>query len=171
MVLDFPSNIHRWWSPAFLEMTEHLPAPGKWGRNSLFCFMCVAFALLVKLHLTQPMSFPIFTLLIPYPIPLGRGAWSSSCVGHSCWLGLNHRADPSEFLFYTGHRWAAAFAGKKTTGCQKYCPENADYNHNYMTQLNGAKNPPSPFTTPYPSPFILFLSLRASTASSPGFPC
>ena len=31
-----------------------------------------------------------------------------------------------------------------------------------MTQLSGAKNPPSPFTTLYPTPFVLFLSLRAT---------
>lgn len=58
------------------------------------------------------------------------------------------------FLFHTGHSRAAAFAGENT-GCQKYCPENANYNHSYMTQLNGAKNP-SPPVPPIPPPLFYF---------------
>lgn len=145
---------------------------GNW-EEEIPCFALlvdVAFALLIKLPLSQPMSFPTFSLLIPQCC-WGEEAWASSSVGFSCWLGLNHRAYPSEFRFHTGHRWAAAFAGKKGTDCQKYWSENANYKPNYVTQLKGAKNPPSPFTTPYPFPFILCLSLRANTASNPGILC
>ena len=41
MVFVFPSNGYAWWSPAFLEMAEHLPAHGKEQINSLFCFACM----------------------------------------------------------------------------------------------------------------------------------
>ena len=41
MVFVFPSHCYTWWSPAFLEMAEHLPAHGKEWMNSLFCFACM----------------------------------------------------------------------------------------------------------------------------------
>ena len=37
----FPSHCYAWWSPAFLEMAEHLPAHGKLWMNSLVCFVCM----------------------------------------------------------------------------------------------------------------------------------
>ena len=40
MAFVLPSNCQAWWSPAFLEMAEHLPADGKWWMNSLLCFAC-----------------------------------------------------------------------------------------------------------------------------------
>ena len=41
MVFVFLSHHYTWWSPAFLEMAEHLPADAKQWMNSLFCFACV----------------------------------------------------------------------------------------------------------------------------------
>jgi len=48
-----------------------------------------AFALPVKLALSQSTSLLTFTLPILSPILLG-GKWTSSCVVLSCLLGLNH---------------------------------------------------------------------------------
>ena len=85
----FPSNHYMWWSPAFLVMAEQLSADGKQWINSLFCFACMCgFALAIKLSLSQPLSFLIFTLLILSPIPLW-GEWASGYVVLSCWVGLN----------------------------------------------------------------------------------
>ena len=72
MAFVFPSHRYAWWSPAFLEVAEHLPANGKRRMNSLFCFALlvrVAFALPIKLSLSQPTSFLTFTLPILSPIP------------------------------------------------------------------------------------------------------
>lgn len=41
MVFAIPRHHYMGWSPAFLEMAEHLPAGGKRGIDSLFCFVCV----------------------------------------------------------------------------------------------------------------------------------
>lgn len=41
MVFVIPRHCYMGWRPAFLEMAEHLPAGGKWGIDSLFCFVCV----------------------------------------------------------------------------------------------------------------------------------
>jgi len=41
MAFVFPSHHHTWWSPALLEMAEHLPAGGKKSMKSLVCFACV----------------------------------------------------------------------------------------------------------------------------------
>jgi len=48
----------------------------------LLCLVLAAFALPVKLSLTQRTSFLTFTLLILSPIPLGRGGgeWANRCV-------------------------------------------------------------------------------------------
>ena len=40
MAFVFPSHHYTCWSPAVLEMAEHLPAHGKWGMNPLVCFAC-----------------------------------------------------------------------------------------------------------------------------------
>lgn len=45
-------------------MAEHLPAHGKGGKNCLALLVSGAFALLINLSLSQPMSFPTFILLI-----------------------------------------------------------------------------------------------------------
>ena len=50
---------------------------------------CTAFALPIKLSLSQPMNFLTFTLPILSPI-LTQGEWASRHVGLSCRLGLNH---------------------------------------------------------------------------------
>ena len=62
------------------------------SREWFACFAlvaCVAFALPVKLSLSQPVNFLTLTLPILSPIPLW-GKWASGCVVLSCWLGLNH---------------------------------------------------------------------------------
>lgn len=41
MVFVYPSHCYMWWSPALVEMAEHLPAHGKQWMNSLFCFACM----------------------------------------------------------------------------------------------------------------------------------
>lgn len=47
-----------WWSPAFLQVAEHLPASGRWWMNFLFCLACTCgFSLPVKLSWSQLMSF------------------------------------------------------------------------------------------------------------------
>jgi len=40
MMFVFSSVRYVWWSPAFLEMAEQLPADGKQWINSLFCSAC-----------------------------------------------------------------------------------------------------------------------------------
>ena len=40
MAFAFPCNPYMQWSPASLEMAEHLPADGQQGMNSFFCFAC-----------------------------------------------------------------------------------------------------------------------------------
>lgn len=78
MVFVFPSHMNS----DFLEMAEHLSVHGKWWMFSLFYF-----SLLIKLSLSQPISFLTFTLVIFSTIPVWRkwenlyGAW---------WLQLNH---------------------------------------------------------------------------------
>jgi len=70
-------------------MAEHLPASVKREKNSLFCFACVAFALPIKLSLSQPTSFLTFSLPTLSAIPL-YGKRASSCVALHCQLGLHH---------------------------------------------------------------------------------
>lgn len=41
MVFVIPRHCYMGWRPAFLEMAEHLPAGGKWGIDSFFCFVCL----------------------------------------------------------------------------------------------------------------------------------
>lgn len=51
MVFPLPSNCHVLWSPAFQEVTEHLPADGKHWMESLICFACgYVFVSLIKLY-------------------------------------------------------------------------------------------------------------------------
>ena len=60
--------------------------------NSSLCFallVCAAFALPIKLSLSQTMSFLTVILPILSPVPTQREG-ASSCMGLSCRLGLNH---------------------------------------------------------------------------------
>jgi len=58
---------------------------------------CMAFALPVKLSLSQPMSFLTFTLPVLSLIP-PRAEQASGCVGLSCRPGLNHHSqEPNLF--------------------------------------------------------------------------
>jgi len=56
-------------------MAEHLPVMGSSEWIPWFASLaCAAFALPVKQSLSQPTTFPTFTLLILSPIPLGEGS-------------------------------------------------------------------------------------------------
>ena len=57
--------------------------------------MHTAFTLPIKMSLSQPMSFLIFTLLILSPIPPTEGLNEQLCRV-SCQLGINH--DPFQYL-------------------------------------------------------------------------
>ena len=87
----FPSHHYVWWSSAFLETAEHLPADGRWWMNSSLCSACTcSFALPIKLSLSQPRSFLTFTLPVLSPIPPRGREQGSGCAGPSCQLGLTH---------------------------------------------------------------------------------
>lgn len=49
----------------------------------------MAFALLIRLSLSQATRFFISTFPILFSIPLW-GEWASGCIGFGCWLGLNN---------------------------------------------------------------------------------
>ena len=93
MAFVFPSHCYAWWSPAVLEMAEHLPTNGKQRINSLFCFDHThSFALLIKSSSFQPTLFHTFTLPILSPIPT-QGEWASGWVGLGCLPRLNYNTD------------------------------------------------------------------------------
>ena len=61
MKFIFPDNQHAWWSPAFLEMGEHLPADEKQWMTSLFGLLeSAAFALPIKMSLCEPTLSPFW---------------------------------------------------------------------------------------------------------------
>lgn len=60
MVFVIPNHHYMWWSPAFLEMAEHLPAGGKWGVDPLLCFVCVQFFLYLLNHVYLKREFSPF---------------------------------------------------------------------------------------------------------------
>jgi len=98
MEFVFPSNRCVWWSPAFLEMALNTCLP-KWSSERFPCFallVCTAFALPVKLPLSQTCTFSYF-----YPSAslshLIESGWMSRCLVLSCLLGLTHDTD-SEWL-------------------------------------------------------------------------
>lgn len=79
MAFVIPSNHYMWWTPAFLEMAEPLPAHGEWWMNYLLCFACTCsffFNLLHCLYL-NPQVFLTFTFLILCPTHWGE--WVNSC--------------------------------------------------------------------------------------------
>lgn len=81
MVFVIPSHCYMWWSPAFLEMAEHLPAGGKWQIDFLFCFVCVNyFSFTYWTVFISTMSF--FPFLIPSSIPL----WGSEQAAVWGWV-------------------------------------------------------------------------------------
>ena len=91
MALVFPSNPYVRWSPAFLGWLNSCLPTGRSERIPWFALLaCMAFALSVKLSLSQPRSFLAFTLPILSPIPPGG---ASSCMVLKCWLGLNHNTN------------------------------------------------------------------------------
>ena len=73
MAFIFPNVCHMWWSPAFLEMAEQLPADGKQGMNSLFCFACrCSFWFTYQTVFNSTHGFSHLHLLVLSPIPLVR---------------------------------------------------------------------------------------------------
>lgn len=77
--LSSPGNEYIWWSPAFQEMAdpwkqESGEAFGSWEVGNEFLFfaslVCTAFALPIKLFLSQPSNFLPFILQIFSPIPV-----------------------------------------------------------------------------------------------------
>lgn len=63
----------------------------EWMPHFFFAFFCAAFVWDVKLPLSHPTGFLIFTLLALFPpSDWGQGDWASNCVGFSCLLGLKH---------------------------------------------------------------------------------
>ena len=90
MAFVFSSKRYVWGSPAFLGMTECPPAMGRNGWIPWFALLVnTAFALPIKLSLSQPMSFLTVTPPILFPLPTGE-EWESSCVVLTWWLGLIH---------------------------------------------------------------------------------
>jgi len=71
-------------------LNTSLPKGSREGFPSFAPLAHMAFALPVKLSLSQPTSFLTFTLLIHSPIPRGGGGVSERRSGAYCWLGLNH---------------------------------------------------------------------------------
>ena len=88
MVFVFTGNHYTWWSPAFLEVAEHLPADGKRRMNSLLC-LCVQ--LLLYLNCLY-LNLWVFSLLLFQFSPPSHWGWVSErlCGTFSCQLGLNH---------------------------------------------------------------------------------
>lgn len=88
MTFVLSSHCYTWWA---LLSWRCLPmGNGEWTP----CFAllaCAALAFPNKLPLSQPPSFPAFTLPVLTPIPL-VGVWASGCLGLGCWLGLNHES-------------------------------------------------------------------------------
>lgn len=85
-------------SLVFLEISEPLAVHWKWWMNFLFSFacVCVTFASLTKLSLSQPTRFSCTSL----PHPTTR-EWMSDCMGLSCKLGLNHHITTLSSVFST----------------------------------------------------------------------
>lgn len=83
MTYVFPSHHYAWWTPAFLEMAEHLPGPGKGWTNSLvwLVFMCgfsfTYWTLFISTH-----KFYHFYSSNTFLHPTGE-KWVSNCVGRS----------------------------------------------------------------------------------------
>lgn len=74
-----------WWSPASWGGMNALVM----GSSELMpCLaLCIAFAFLIKLPVSQLMSFLTFLILSHIP---SEGRVSKDCVGLRCQLGLNH---------------------------------------------------------------------------------
>lgn len=70
-----------------LGLTEHLPALGKWGMNSLFCFPCVTFPFPIKPPFSQATSFLTFALQM-LPCHPTRGKLYRSLCGMQLLAGV-----------------------------------------------------------------------------------
>lgn len=93
----FPNNRDLQWSPAFLEMAEHLPAHWKCWMNSFPLLSCPAFALSVKLAL----SHLVFSAFHPCgALPRLSVGGVSGCEGLSCQLRLKHEKQYKAAVVY-----------------------------------------------------------------------
>lgn len=64
MAFVFPRDHYVWWSPGLLAIAKHLPSYGKeWMNYFHFFLLWRAFALSIKLFLSQSMNFLTFILL------------------------------------------------------------------------------------------------------------
>ena len=105
MAFVFPSHCYTWWSPAFLGMAGSMPGDRKEWMNFFFCLLaCLAFALPIKLPLSQSLSFLTFTLPTLSPIPPGW-KWVSGCLVLSGWLGVNHNTTRMCWAAEWHHVW------------------------------------------------------------------
>lgn len=78
------------WIVMELSWTEHLPALGKWGINSFFCFhRPCSFCFAIKLSLSRS------TGLLPFQVSpsFTAGKWARGSTGLSCPLALNHNSE------------------------------------------------------------------------------
>lgn len=92
--LVFLSNCYGWYSLAFLEIAEYLPAHGKWWINPLFCFdFTCGFFFICQLDFISTQEISHFYPSNPTSHPtVGSGmVWASSCVEYSCWLRYTMR--------------------------------------------------------------------------------
>lgn len=88
-VLVFVLSSKVWWSPAILGWLNTCLPKGIDEWILQFALLVYdAFALPVKLSLSQPTIFLTFSLLTLFPIPLGKTEWVD--VGLCCQLELNH---------------------------------------------------------------------------------
>lgn len=89
----FPSDCYVWWSPAFLGVPEHLPA--LWSGELISWFVLPvhgAFVYLIICLYLSPLGFFAFYCSNSL-LPPARREWTSSYMGLSCQLGLNHDTD------------------------------------------------------------------------------
>lgn len=83
-VVVVPNHTYADWSPAFLEMAEHLSAEGMYWINSKFCF--TYYIVFISIH-----EFFHFYASDSLPRLTDReGEWASDYAELSCQLGLNH---------------------------------------------------------------------------------
>ena len=82
MAFVFPSPRYACWSPAVLEMDEHLPADGKRWMNSFFCFACVCgFCSTYSTVFISTHEFSHFCPSSSLPHPTGAGCERATVWG------------------------------------------------------------------------------------------
>lgn len=84
MIFVFPNNCYMWWRPAVLEMIEELLMRNLKLIISFALLVWMAFALHIKLSLSQPISFLNFSLWIFFLIPPRGGGRGGEKTEHLC---------------------------------------------------------------------------------------